>query len=253
MKNKRPTREVGSRIAERLLAAAEAGDLAGVRAALAEGADPSAKNRLRHTALMLAARISNDCVDVLLEAGACVRSKSLNQWTAAMSAAQGGQARALAKICRADNTMDDRDNEGWSALMIASRRGHLSCVEDLLSLGAAVDRTNKMKMTALMQAARGRESLCVAALLRGGADAEARDEKGKTALMYAAESGAVECMEVLLGMGASLDAMDDWGQTAEAWGAKGPRGGGDYLAALRERRELDVLVKTKTRGAGPRL
>jgi ankyrin repeat protein len=76
---------------DRLLAACRAGDVAGVRAALAGGADRDAADRFGHTALILAAaKGATECCQALLGAGADTGVRNAMGQTAAEAAAQRG-------------------------------------------------------------------------------------------------------------------------------------------------------------------
>ena len=77
----------------RLLAAARAGDVAGVERALAEGASPNARNRLGETVLVIA--LKNDkpaLARQMIDAGADVNIAALNGVTPLMAAAHAGRS-----------------------------------------------------------------------------------------------------------------------------------------------------------------
>src|SRR5437867_1073658 len=80
----------------RLLAAARAGDPAGVSRALKEGAAPNARNRLGETALVIA--LKNDrpaMAKEMLDAGTDVNMAAVNGVTPLMAAAHAGESEMV--------------------------------------------------------------------------------------------------------------------------------------------------------------
>src|SRR6266481_4159232 len=80
----------------RLLAAARAGDSAGVTRALADGATPNARNRVGETALVIALKSDRtDLARQMLDAGTDVNLAAVNGVTPLMAAAHGGHVEIV--------------------------------------------------------------------------------------------------------------------------------------------------------------
>lgn len=139
-----------------LLDAVERGDLPGIAAAIAAGADPRAIDYEEGCSpLELAAGLGHPAaVRALLEAGAPVD-------------------RGLVQ----------------SPLGAAASQGHLVVIEALLAAGAAVDAPGEDAQTPLMSAAAAGALPAVERLLEAGADPDRRSAHGDTALGLAALSG----------------------------------------------------------------
>lgn len=153
-----------------LFDAVSAGDVAGVRALLAAGADCNQCNADGATALMLAAHAGNlDVVRILVAAGADV------------------------------NAADER---GWSALTKAVYnadldRGFADVAQVLIDAGANVEAPIGFGVRPLMLAAGYGETAVVETLLRAGADVLARNDGGLTALMMVKQKHYVDVINLL--------------------------------------------------------
>ena len=157
-----------------LLDATKQGDVAAVRALLADGADPNVAQGDGLTALHLAAQGGNlEIAEVLLGAGAMVEAQT--------------------RI------------GGYTPLHLASGGGHASVVGALLEAGAnagAVATTTGVTPLHLAARAFGGEG-AVKALLEHGAPANAKESAaGQTALMFAASFGRAASVRELLSGGA---------------------------------------------------
>jgi hypothetical protein len=155
--------------ADKLLAAATAGDLGGVRALL-EGPDEVPVNTARddkgRTALVLAAQQGHcELVKLLLDLGAHIHG---------------------------------RDDTGTTALIWAADAGHCEVVQLLLGRGAYVHSRDDTGVTALMKAVSSAHRETANLLLNHGARVNARNNDGVTALMIAAQKGAVRCWSCCL-------------------------------------------------------
>jgi len=133
-----------------LLAAAEAGDAAGVSRLAQAGADLNVANAEGKTVAMLAAGAGRDSV---LRALTMKRGPSLfnlaaaDGGTPAMSAAVHGETGALKEILEVSD-LNAQDEDGWTALMFAACAGHPSSVAALLDAGADASIKNKDGATA---------------------------------------------------------------------------------------------------------
>ena len=171
-----------------LLFAAENGDIASLRRALA--AKPpiniDCKGKLNQTngysALMLGAKAGNlQIVKILVEKGADTEIKNKN---------------------------------GFTALMLAASNNNLACMMVLLLGGANIEARCNYGITSLMYAATSNRIEALKLLLDFGASTEAINDGGSTALMKAAEKGNIEALDVLLSRGADLDTANFQGNSA---------------------------------------
>jgi ankyrin repeat protein len=215
---------------EAMITAAKAGDIDGLRRALAAGADPMGATRMSRTALMVAASEGRaECVELLLP-WSDAEAKSHWGGTALMRAAEHGHIECVRILMRAAG-VDATDEEGKTALMLAAFAGHAECVQSLLA-SANPKATNDAGDDALMCAAAGRQARCVRALM-AVCDAKAKNKKGRTALMIAVEHWQPGSSIVDLLLGASdLMARDNEGRSAPDFV---PHPGDPLSEPLRER------------------
>jgi ankyrin repeat protein len=151
---------------QRLLEAAREGSAPGLSKALADGADPNARDDAHRPALVVAAASRRrDAVDALLAAGADPRLQ--------------------------DHT--------WTPLLIAVLQHDLVLIDRLLAAGAPVNAWDARQTTPLMLAAGlGHEEIVARLLKAEGAWAEALDKEGATALHYAANNGNLDVVRLLV-------------------------------------------------------
>src|SRR5215470_511956 len=137
-----------------LLAAARAGDEAGVRHALADGANVNARNRLGETVLVIALKNDRPAMAIqMIDAGTDVNLAAAN---------------------------------GVTPLMAAAHGGHLDVTRHLLAKGADVGAVDRLKKNAMTYAAGQGNTEVVVLLLQSGVDANALYAHDLTALMWAA-------------------------------------------------------------------
>ena len=160
-----------------LLDAAKRGDVAAVRTALRDGADPSAAQGDGLSALHIAAENGNlEIAKVLIAARANVSAKT--------------------RI------------GAYTPLHLAAGGGHADVVAALLDAGAdAKSVTTNSGVTPLHLAARALNGeATVRALLQRGADVNARERSGQTPLMFAAAAGRTTSVKVLVEFGSDVKA-----------------------------------------------
>lgn len=151
---------------EKLLQAVKEGDTDRLKALIAKGADPNAKDILGSPALIGAACAGHTgIVEALLSAGADVNAK-------------GALVDSTALIC-------------------ASSEGHTDTVKALLAAGADVNAKNEYGQSALYLGAQGCHTESVKALLAAGADINAETMNGNTALKVAELMGCTEAVQLL--------------------------------------------------------
>jgi ankyrin repeat protein len=157
-----------------LAEAAQAKDLAAVRALIKGGADVNAAQGDGMTALHYAA-INGDAemTSMLLYAGANVGAKT--------------------RI------------GGYTPLHLAAQLGHATVIAPLMAAGAPVGAVTATGTTPLMQAAHSGNQDAVRILIENGADLNAKETaNGQTALMFAAASDRVDVVKMLIARGADL-------------------------------------------------
>ncbi|KAL4425359.1 hypothetical protein ABPG75_009375 [Micractinium tetrahymenae] len=124
---------------ERLLAAAQAGDVQELAACLAAGADPNAAGRSGQAAIVRAAfACSPACVAALLAAGADPNRASLTGLTALHAAAAAGCADCAATALAAGAVPQPKaSGNRFTPLHSAAMKGHASIAELLLAAAPA--------------------------------------------------------------------------------------------------------------------
>jgi len=199
-----------------LFAAANRGDLAQVRAALAHGADVNAHDEEGNTPLIVQIQ---------------------TQWF------NVGDVPTVRALLRAGAQVDARGKGGRTALMLAAMLGWTESMRLLLLWGAGVEATDSEGQTPLMHAAYGsvvQESStdcsspeAVRLLLARGARVNVRDKMGQSALTWAARTEiddlmpgggageyhqlAFESARLLLNRGANPSLASKNGNTALKW------------------------------------
>lgn len=219
-----------------LCQAAEAGDVAKIRAAIAQ--DKRRVNALQEdtnrTYLMCAAiKGRTQVVRVLLERGARVGIKASTGRTALMLAVTSGHRETAQLLLDHKAKINDEDHNDYTVLSLAAMGSDVEMARLLLDRGANVNmRGTKYKGTALMQATQGwlksgaqnadgrkyeGSAEIVELLLARGADVNLADADGGTALMCAASSGLTQIVRLLLARGADVSAKHKSGKTALQW------------------------------------
>jgi ankyrin repeat protein len=181
---------------QRLLAAAAAGDVAEVKAALANGADTDARDPEGTPATMLATRGHHtEALRALLDAGADVDAQDATLDNPLLYSGREGflDIIRLANEAEADPTITNR--YGGVAHIPASERGHVEVVRYLLNeTDIDVDHVNKLGWTALLEAillsdGGPRHQQIVELLLEAGADPDLADGDGVRPLTHARHRG----------------------------------------------------------------
>jgi ankyrin repeat protein len=177
------------------------GDLAALRAQLAQGADKNARDRRGATLLMHAAAFGTaDAVKALLDAGADVNARNSFEATALVwSAADSNKVRLLVEH---GANVNARTKLGRTPLMVAAAcDGCSETVRYLLSKGADASGVGALQLAALAG-----DSKSVGLLLAAGADAKATDQSGDGPLMDALKNCNAEAAAALIAKGADVNA-----------------------------------------------
>ena len=198
----------------------ERGAVAAARPPLASGAPAAARGR-GETALHLAARRGRLAeLKALLAAGADPNARNgAAKETPLHFAAKRGRASALKALLAAGADPNARDRRGEAPLHWAAGEGHGPLVAALLAAGADPKAPNKHGETPLHWAVPGswifsgranrNHASALRALLAAGADPNARDRLGETPLHCAAANGHVRALRALLAAGADPNAPTD--------------------------------------------
>lgn len=232
----------------RLPAAAMNGDVATVRALIADGADPDTFGDFDTPALHWLVRVDDvDTTKLLLDAGADANavtglgvsglSLAIENGSAAMtkllldhgadangklvsgesllmSAAAVGEPEVVAALLKHGANVEFRDAEyDQNALMVAAREGHVPVVKQLLDSGADVNAATKILPAPKFIAPNSVPGFGFGVgILRGGVpkDRGRREPQpgGMTPLLYAARHNHIDVAELLLDAGAELNAKE---------------------------------------------
>lgn len=163
-----------------LMAAANRGDAALVRALLDLGADANAVNRAGGTALMYAAWSGDlGSVQLLLDNGAEINRQAIDGWSALMMAAAQGHDHAVRLLLERGADVNASDNHAWTSLMRAVYRGYEETVKVLAHhSGVNIGLANDRGQTALHLAVIEGHSAIVQDLLARGASPDIEDAMG---------------------------------------------------------------------------
>jgi len=194
----------------RLLAAAETGDLEGIVAAVAAGADVDLRDATGRTPLLVATQArQTEAFRALLEAGGDVDLRDDRLDNPFLYAGAEGilDILKLANEAGADPAITNR--YGGIALIPASERGHVETVRYLLEESDVdVDHVNELGWTALLEAillsdGGPRHQEIVALLIEAGADVDLADKDGVKPLAHARARGQTKTAALLVEAGAT--------------------------------------------------
>jgi ankyrin repeat protein len=194
---------------EKLMAAAESGDLSEIQALSTNGLHIDSRDRHGTTALMMAALWNRiEVVRHLVAMGADVNARDfLFHSTALMFAALAGNSEIVKLLLEEGALPDARTRVGSTALMVASRGNHAEVVKILLAYGADISCKDRRGFTALTEASRENCPEVVRLLLINGADASTADYDGRTPLFWATLNGNIACAKLLLEWEAQSEAV----------------------------------------------
>jgi len=208
--------------------AAEARNLAVMRFFLKLGVPVGVKKLNGATPLFVAAQHcqaggATDALQLLLEAGADVKTELKNGFGILHFAALGGAQGAFDFfLARGDfKDVDVKTASGMTPLHVAASRGHVSLLQYLLEKGAKKDAAWRGGVTALHFAAESGKVGAVEYLLSQKLDVNAKRADGSTALHTAALRGDVATMKLLIKLGADAAARSNDKSTALHFAAAG--------------------------------
>lgn len=193
---------------DKLFSAIRANDLAGLKALLDHGANPSTADARQITPLMYAAEVGSvDAMKALIARGADVNAQNGSGSTALMWSVSDPKKVRLLLDHAADVNLAARS--GRTALIIASYTSpSLEVVKMLLAKGAKVNAMDARKVTALYGATFANDTATIRWLLDAGADPNIADTfVGLTPLMNIAGNRNPAAVKMLLAKGAMVNAV----------------------------------------------
>jgi len=186
------------------------GDVQGVKAAIAHGADVNVKNKYGDTPISWASRNGHaDVVKMLLDHGVKINDKN----ELLRDASMGGLLWLVRDMLAKDANVNATNKWGRTALYGASWEGHTDVVKLLLTHNANVNARNKDGDTPLRWAAWKGHSEIVKILLTHGAKISDKNEM----LRNAAGGGLLWLVQDMLTKGADVNAEDQYGNTPLHW------------------------------------
>ncbi len=203
-------------VAVQLTDAVKSGDVAAVKALLAQKPDVNAAAADSSTPLHWAVDTNNlEIANLLLSAGANVNGSTRYKITPLALAAGNGNAAMIGRLLDAGADANSTSEEGQTALMTASRNGNVDAIKVLLTHGAKVNVTEPYKgQTALMWAAGQGNAPAEALLIEFGSDVHAASKGGYTPLLFAVLNNQIDAAKTLLQHGANVEDMAPDGTTA---------------------------------------
>lgn len=172
--------------------------------------------------LLLEATKNNDLAGVIaaLEQGADMDTREpLQAMTPLIVASTNGFTEIATHLIETGADVNATSKQGITPLIGAAMNGHADLVALLATKNANLDQLSEMqyKENALHLAARNGYTAVIEALLKAGADVNALEGTHSTALMYAAYYGHLEAVELLIKQGAELNVRDQGGHTVLYW------------------------------------
>jgi ankyrin repeat protein len=168
-----------------------------------------------------------ECVKLLLNAGAEVESRSKYGITALMIACFHGHEGVAGSLLGHGADVEARPTQAvpnltvCTPLFYAAKEGHHRVVRLLLQKKAETEARNEDGLSPLHIASEeGRDGVVRRLIRDGHADIEAKTRKGYTPLMLAASNGEERVVQVLLERGANINAISNKGKTAMSFPRK---------------------------------
>lgn len=184
--------------------AAAVGDVAGLEALLAKGANIDSQDSYGRTAFHVAAyRKQRAAMAALVKAGADANALEGQAYDAVTIAAVAGDVETLkAALALGNKSTNITSPYDGTALIAAAHLGHDEVVRILIESGAPLNHVNNLGWTALIEAVilgdgGVRHQKTVAHLVKAGADKSIADRNGMTPLGHASTLGYAEIVELL--------------------------------------------------------
>lgn len=198
-----------------LITAAQHGDLAGIRKALAAGARPDYRQGQGWTALLFAANHKSlPAVQLLVDKGANVNYREAKGWTALLISVHHGEAAIVKYLLDKGANRQAKTSFGDDALALARRRGHTALLSLLGDKGTGDGVKDKAHWNrTLLAAAQAGDLAGVKEALEKGADINTVNNYGWTPLLLAVYKNSSEIVSFLLSKGADKNRANSGGYT----------------------------------------
>ena len=187
----------------RLVAAAEAGDLAALRALLDAGVPVDTRDARRRTALLAATHANRiDAARLLIERDADVNAQDEIQDSPYLYAGARGRLEILRLTLAAGADLKSTNRYGGTALIPAAHYGHVEVVRELLKTRVDVNHVNRLGWTALLEAiilgdGGSAHTEIVRLLMANGARLDLADAQGVTPMAHAEQRGQQAIVDIL--------------------------------------------------------
>ncbi|XP_073706511.1 uncharacterized protein uacaa [Garra rufa] len=217
---------------ERLMKAAENGDIEKLTATLKKGTSPTKLDPEGHSSFHVAAgKGLVNSLNAFLDNGVNVKAVDSAGKTALHLAAAGGHSMCVQKLLQCKCPVDSTDLKGRTALHDAAYVGCKTAIKMLCDSGASVDAVDADGRSPLLLAAKMNQPGACQMLVQYGARTVLRDKQNKTALILACEKSCKEAVEILLKTKADVSAVDLYGHDAY------------HYARLSQKQDLITLVQ----------
>ncbi|KAJ6662866.1 hypothetical protein lerEdw1_011070 [Lerista edwardsae] len=222
-----------SKYDDRLMKAAERGDVDKISAVLAKkGVNPTKLDVEGRSAFHVVASKGNlDCLNTILIHGVDIVATDVAGRNALHLAAKYGHALCLQKLLQYNCPTENVDLQGRTALHDAAMSDCSSSIQLLCDHGAVVNAKDGDGRTPLVLATQMCRPKICQLLLDRGADVNARDKQNRSALMLGCEYGCKDAVEVLLRNGADVSLVDALGHDCS------------YYARIGDSVEILALIK----------
>ncbi len=196
-----------------LMEAMKIEDLDSIAYYLREGANPNLL--IGHSPLIVIASRNNNyrLIEILVEAGADVNSKTGRGNTALIAAASNENLKLIKYLIEERADVDAKTEEGNTALMYTTFYDNVEIANCLLEAGANPDVSREDGCSPLERAARNNYHGVLMSLLEAGADVNVKLTGGKTIFLLSVYKAEREVIEAFLNAGADVNARDDFGNT----------------------------------------
>ncbi|XDV28895.1 hypothetical protein PO909_032090 [Leuciscus waleckii] len=200
---------------ERLMKAAENGDIEKLTATLKKGTNPTKLDSEGHSAFHVAASKGLiNSLNVFLDNGVNLKAVDAAGKTALHLSAAGGHPMCVQRLLQCKCPVDSADLQGRTALHDAANVGCKATIKMLFDSGASIDATDADGRSPLLLAAKMSQPRACQLLVQYGARTVLRDKQSKTALILACENSCKEVVEILLKTKADVSAVDIYGHDA---------------------------------------
>ncbi|CAH2274553.1 uveal autoantigen with coiled-coil domains and ankyrin repeats isoform X3 [Pelobates cultripes] len=223
-----------SKYDDRLMRAAERGDVEKISATLAKkGVNPSKLDLEGRSAFHIVASKGHlECLNAILLHGVDLTAPDAAGRNALHLSAKYGHSLCLQKLLQFNCPTENVDLQGRTALHDAAMSDCCSCVHLLCDHGACVNAKDGDGGTPLSLATQMCHPAICQLLIEKGAEVNARDKQHRTPLMLGCEYGCKESVEVLLRVGAEVGLVDSLGRDCA------------YYARIGDNMEILSLIRT---------